>query len=88
MIRSHINYVERSDLKIFDEGKFESIFIEIPQKGGSSLVIGEVYRVPGTNESDFMEKCESIITKIKSEHKKVIIRTDKNLDYLKNQFTC
>ena len=23
MIRSHINYVERSDLKIFDEGKFE-----------------------------------------------------------------
>ena len=49
MIRSHINYVERSDLKIFDEGKFESIFIEIPQKGRSSLVIGEVYRVPGTN---------------------------------------
>ena len=83
MVRSYLKYIERPDLKIFDEGKFESIFIEIAQKNRKNIVVGEIYRVPGTNEREFLEKYDSIITKIKSEHKHVIIGTDQNLDYLK-----
>ena len=83
LIKSHINYVERPELKIFDEGKFESIFLEISQKGRKNIVVGEVYRVPGTNENEFIEKYESIVSKIRVEHKKAIIGTDQNLDYLK-----
>ena len=83
LIRSHIDYVERPELKIFDEGKFESIFLEISQKGRKNIVVGEVYRVPGTNENEFIEKYESIVSKIRAEKKKAIIGTDQNLDYLK-----
>ena len=68
--------MERPDLCIFDEGKFESIFIEIPRRGKCSIIVGEV---PGTRENDFIEKHERIIKK----HKKIIIGTDQNLDYLK-----
>ena len=83
MTRSHLKYIERPDLKIFDEGRFESVFIEITQKGRKNLVVGEIYRVPGTNEKEFIEKYNSIVDKIRSEHKQVIIGTDQNLDYLK-----
>lgn len=83
LIRSHIQYVERVDLRVFEEGMFESVFIEISQKGKNSVVIGEVYRIPGTNEKEFIEKYESILLKIRQEHKKIIIGTDQNLDLLK-----
>ena len=57
--------------------------MEIPQKGRNNIVVGEVYRVPGTSKNEFLEKYESIESRIKSEHKGVIIGTDQNLDYLK-----
>ena len=83
MIGTHVRYHERGDLNIFDEGAFESIFIEVPRENKPSYVIGEIYRVPGTNENEFLTKYESIITKIRAENKKIIIGTDQNLDYLK-----
>ena len=45
--------------------------------------MGEIYRVPGTNETEFLTTYENVIIKIKNEHKRVIIDTDQNLDYLK-----
>lgn len=83
LVRTDIDFVERHDLKRFEEGKFESIFIEVRQKGKNSIVVGEVYRVPGTSEIDFIEAYDTIVTKIRSENKKAIIGTDQNLDYLK-----
>lgn len=83
LIKLGINYVERPDLSLFEEGKFESIFLEIQQNKSRNIVIGEVYRVPGTNETEFIEKYENIITRIKEENKSLIIGTDQNLDYLK-----
>ena len=83
LVKNGINYVERSDIGVFEEGKFESIFVELPQNRKPNIIIGEVYRVPGTNERDFIEKYESIIRTIKAENKRVIIGTDQNLDYLK-----
>jgi exonuclease III len=83
LIGTHIRYQERQDLNVFDEGKFESVFVEIPTKNRTNYVIGEIYRVPGTNENEFLENYESIITKIRRESKKIIVGTDQNLDYLK-----
>ena len=82
MVRSHIKFIERQDLNVFHEGRFESIFIEIPRKG-KNIIIGEVYRVPGTCEKAFIETYEGIVQKIRLEHKQIIIGTDQNLDYLK-----
>ena len=83
LVKSQITYIKRSDLEIFEEGMFESIFIEIMQKGNNSIIVGEIYRVPGTREANFLDNYESILEKIRFEHKKVIIGTDQNLDYLK-----
>ena len=83
MVRSNLKYIVRNDLKIFRECKFESVFIEISRKNNKNIIIGEVYRVPGTNESDFLNDYEQIVNKIKAEHKCIVIGTDQNLDYLK-----
>ena len=83
LIRSHLRYSIREDLRIFEEGKFESIFIEISRKHKPNAVVGEIYRVPGTNETDFLENYSILLNKIRSEHKKIIIGTDQNLDFLR-----
>ena len=83
LVKLGISFIERSDISLFDEGTFESIFIEIPQKKRPNIIIGEVYRVPGTNEQDFIGKYGNIITKVKAEKKSLIIGTDQNLDFLK-----
>ena len=83
LIRSNIKYIERTDIEIFDEGEFESVFVEVQHKGKCNIIIGEIYRVPGTNEANFIEKYKSIVAKVKQERKRCIIGTDQNLDYLK-----
>lgn len=83
MIKKCIRYYCREDLCLFEEGKFESVFVEIGQNHKPNIVLGEVYRVPGTNELDFLENYENLIAKIRNERKKIIIGTDQNLDYLK-----
>ncbi len=77
-----MKFKDRSDINIFDEGVFESCFIEIVTKP-KNIIIGEIYRIPGTNEIDFMIKYEKIISTVKAESKNLIIGTDQNLDYLK-----
>lgn len=83
MIKSGIKYFERNDLSVFEEGKFESVFIEISRQGKDNIVVGEIYRVPGTNELDFIDEYRAILNKLRSERKKIIIGTDQNLDFLK-----
>ena len=65
MIKSHIKYMERPDVCIFDEGKFESIFIELPRKSKANIIIGEIYRVPATSELDFIDNYQVNVNKIK-----------------------
>ena len=83
MVKSCFKYNIRNDLSVFQEGKFESVFIEITRREKSNIVVGEIYRVPGTNEVDFIEEYKKIITKLRLERKQVIIGTDQNLDFLK-----
>ena len=81
-IKNDLRYWQRSDLAIFKEGQFESIFIEVKSKT-RNLIIGEVYRIPGSNEKEFVTDYEEIVNKINLENKEIIIGTDQNLDYLK-----
>ncbi len=81
-VSKNIKFRDRSDLNIFEEGVFESCFIEITSRP-KNIIIGEIYRVPGTNKQDFISKYEKIITVAKAERKNLIIGTDQNLDYLK-----
>ncbi len=81
-VHKSLKFSERKDLNIFQEGFFESCFIELSVKS-KTIVIGEIYRVPGTSENNFISKYENLIQKIKIEKKDIIIGTDQNLDFLK-----
>ena len=83
LLKSNMTFSERPDLSLFEEGKFESVFVEIHRKGRCNIIVGEVYRVPGTSEDDFITNYDKIVSKVKSERKKIIVGTDQNLDYLK-----
>jgi exonuclease III len=82
-ISSELNYIKREDLTVFIEGTLESCFVEIINKQGKNVIVGEVYRVPGTDELVFLENYETFFKKIKTEKKELIIGTDQNLDFLK-----
>ncbi len=81
-IHNKLKYKLRDDLALFEEGFFESCFIEI-FNGKKNFIVGEVYRVPNTNENNLIEKYESIIDMVNNENKNLIIGTDQNLDYIK-----
>ncbi len=81
-VHEKLKYIERKDLNIFEEGFFESCFIELVVQS-KNIVIGEIYRVPGTSENNFISKFEQLIGNIKREKKDIIIGTDQNLDFLK-----
>ena len=50
LVREGLTYKERPDLGIFEEGLFESVFVEIIRGGGRrNDVIGVVYRPPGVD---------------------------------------
>ena len=81
-IRDNIQYNLREDLSIFTEGEFESIFIESINNGQTSIV-GEIYRIPNTSVTLYIQRYEAILQKIESSNSQVIIGTDQNFDYLK-----
>ncbi len=81
-VRDNIKYKLRDDISIFCEGEFESVFIEIINDTRNTIV-GEVYRVPNTDERKSIEMFDNIINKIQQTNKHVIIGTDQNFDYLK-----
>ena len=49
--KSKYNIAMRDDLAIFHRGIFESIFIEV-KLNNFNAIIGEIYRVPNTNETN------------------------------------
>ena len=74
---------ERLDLSPFYEGEFETIFAEVRSKN-ATLIVGEIYRVPNTNEKVSIERFEATLSKISEANSStVIIGTDQNFDYMK-----
>ena len=48
-----------------------------------NLIIGEIYRVPGTNEQQSLERYEESISRILAEgNKNTILATDQNFNFL------
>ena len=61
-IRDNISAKIRPDLEVNVENEFESIFIEATF-AGEKTIIGEIYRVPNTNESDSIDRYDAILKK-------------------------
>ncbi len=80
-IQDKFQFTERDDLAINIEYEFESIFIEInnlPHK----LILGEIYRVPGTNEHSSIDRYDCILQKLSNYKGEVFLATDQNLNYI------
>ena len=80
-IRDSISFKIRDDISTFVEGEFESLFIEATIMK-MKIIIGEIYRTPGSNANTSVEHFETILNRLKNE-KHVIIGTDQNFDLLK-----
>ncbi len=84
-----LSFVERPDLSTFIEGQFECIFTEIKGRSGNkSIIVGEIYRPPNTNEKEAISRYDQIMSSICKTNNDVIIGTDQNFDFMKiNQNT-
>ena len=80
-IKNCYDYKIRKDLSYYEEGIFESIFIETTLNH-KQVLIGEIYRVPNSDIKYFNDKYNNIIEKIKSEKKQLIIGSDQNLNLI------
>ena len=80
-IKNTIGYVLRNDLKLLNEN-VEDLWIE-SDLNGKRIIIGCVYRHPGTNIVDFNNDLERCLNKISYEGCLSIISGDFNIDGLK-----
>jgi hypothetical protein len=73
-------------LGVFEEGKFESVFVEIVRgRGRRNDVVGVVYRPPGANPGEFgeiMETMAQVLTKLRGVNG--YIMGDFNVDLIKS----
>ena len=74
-------YVHKRFYAIFEEGKFESIFIETVNTVRKTI-FGEIYRIQNSNSALSLERYHTILSKL-SNSQNVIIGYDLNLDFLK-----
>ena len=83
-VKKSLSFKPRDDLSVFIECEFESVFIEI-FNGKEHTIVGEVYRVPGTDCRASIANYESIITQVNNEHKNIVIGTDQNINLLNTE---
>ena len=84
LIKHDIEYTVRNDL-LFQNDVLETLFIEIDKKEfdkEKNILIGVIYRPPGTDINVFNTSIEAILTKIKSEKKLAYLSGDYNIDLL------
>ena len=80
-IRDGIEFKSRSDLDVFIEGQFESLFIEA-KISNMKYIVGGIYRVPSSDANLSDEHYDAILSNLKDVDN-VIIGTDQNFDLLK-----
>ena len=77
------NYKERTDLSIFDDGIFESIFVEIETNNFEKTLIGVIYRPPEYSNIDlFNEYIQIILHKLSKTKIPSFMMGDFNIDML------
>lgn len=82
-VKNDIKFIRRTDLEINREGVFESVFIQTQSQNKKNAIIGEIYRVPGTNETESINAYDNILVKLNNEKRDIFIGTDQNYDYIK-----
>lgn len=83
-IDNSLNYIVRSDLKIYKKKELESVFIEIINPKGKNLIVGCIYRHPCMNSSEFIDIYMSeLLQKLSREDKTIMLMGDFNIDLLK-----
>ena len=83
-VKKGIKTIPRTDLKIYVEGQLETCFIEIVTEDKKrNIIVGELYRVPGTNVKNYIEQFDVLLNKLKLEQKEIVLGTDQNIDFLK-----
>ena len=83
-IKEEINYKVRDDLSVI-EPDIEMLWVEIENKSinsTSNLLLGVVYRIPGTDPTLFNAKLNEVLTKINQEQKQCLHTGDYNLNLL------
>jgi hypothetical protein len=78
------NYKIRPDLSTMDDDA-EMLWLEVDKdsaKTKTNLVLGVIYRKPGSNPSEFNHKLQEILTTITNEHKECVHFGDYNLNLL------
>ena len=73
---------ERPDLQI-EDATFEHCIAEIKLKE-RKLLVGLLYRVPNTNQLEFLKDYKELVHKLKNTNNEVILGMDHNLDFLKS----
>ena len=77
------NYKERTDLSIFDDGIFESIFVEIETNNFEKTLIGVIYRPPEYSNIDlFNEYIQIILHKLSKTKIPSFMMGDFNIDMM------
>lgn len=82
-VNTNLNHKHRYDLDYFDHQIFESIFIEIERPKEHNIIIGTIYRPPGSDFLAFNSKLNEILDKISNEQKPCYLIGDYNIDLLK-----
>ena len=83
-VRKNLTHWLRDDLSMFDEGCFESIFIEI-NLGKFNIICGNVYRPPFNDNAlnhKFLEILSLVLDKLKREKKLIFLMGDFNRNLL------
>ena len=78
-ISDRLNFIKRYDLMSSCED-FECVFIELQRDNACNLVVGNVYRAPGTSTDNFLRSFDTCLNKITNEKKLCYIMGDFNLD--------
>ena len=73
----------RSDLNLFKEGVFKSIFVEARIKVKDNIIIETICKPPNNNYDNFETQWEEILHKIDKEKKTCILMGGFNIDLLK-----
>ena len=76
-----MTFKRRTDIDVFEEGVFESIFVEVNGTGGS-FIVGVIYRPPDSNMARFQSSLETVLNKVKD--KRSYLMGDFNLDLIKS----
>ena len=83
-LRRNCDFCIRDDLVVFNN-LFESVFIEIPNtvfNTGKNIIVGVIYRPPGTDMDMFNNELSNHLESIKSENKLCYLLGDYNINIL------